>query len=92
METNQNSDIDFSNYSGSKKTAGKIVAPPDLDRENKKNKIYMIVIVICVLLGGIFWAMYLGVGKPAPSKTIPGAMINGAGPGANLPGGGPLPR
>jgi hypothetical protein len=35
--------------------------------------------------------MYLGFGKPAPSKTVPGAMINEAGPGANLPGGGPLP-
>lgn len=89
MERDQSKDIDFSNYSGPKKTVNKFVAPPDLDKEGKKNKIYMIVIAVCVLLGGIFWAMYLGVGKPAPSKTVPGAMINEAGPGANLPGGGP---
>lgn len=90
MEANQNRDIDFSNYSGPKKTVDKLAAPPDLEKENRKNKIYMIVIAVCILLGIAFWGLYFM--QNAPSKAVPGAMINEAGPRANLPGGGSLPR
>ncbi len=75
METNQNSGVDFSGFSNLPKSTNnnKVVVPPDFDRQERKNKVQLIIIAVCVSLGIVFWGMYFArnAAKTAPAEGIP---------------------
>jgi uncharacterized protein HemX len=56
METNQNQNIDFSEYTVKPQT--EIAPPPDLERSEKKKKIQIVIIVVCLMLTAAIWGYY----------------------------------
>ncbi len=79
MGTDQNKDIDFSDYSAKTPLpASGVVAPPDFGREEKKKKIQIVVIVAGFILTAAFWGYYF-YGQNAKSQPsnydVSGEMI-----------------
>ena len=56
METSSSKNIDLSNYAVKPKI--NIAVPLDFDRENKKKRIQIAVIVICMIVTAAFWGYY----------------------------------
>jgi hypothetical protein len=78
METNQNKDIDFSNYSAKTPPLSGVVMPPDFGRGERKKKIQIIVVVAGFILTAAFWGYYFygQNAKNQPSNyDISGEMI-----------------
>jgi len=78
METNQNKDIDLSDYSAKTPPASGIVAPPDFGKEERKKKIQIIIVIAGFILTAAFWGYYFygQNAKNQPSNyDISGEMI-----------------
>ena len=79
METGQNKDIDFSNYSAKTPLPSSgVVMPPDFGRGERKKKIQMIIVVAGFILTAAFWGYYFygQNAKNQPSNyDISGEMI-----------------
>lgn len=80
METDQNKDIDFSNYcSQSAANVPANAVPPDFEREEKKKKIQLAIIVVCLILAVGFWGYYFyqqsAKNRMIETDIIPAEMI-----------------
>ncbi|HOI97770.1 MAG TPA: hypothetical protein PLA19_04690 [Candidatus Pacearchaeota archaeon] len=78
METEQNKDIDFSDYSAKTPLPSGVVAPPDIGKEERKKKIQIIIVVAGFILTAAFWGYYFygQNAKNQPSNyDISGEMI-----------------
>lgn len=80
MGTNQNNDIDFSDYRPEVgQTPVFAASPPDLDRESRKRKIQLGIVAVCLILAIGFWGYYFysqsAKNRISETDIIPAEMI-----------------
>ncbi|MFZ3073773.1 MAG: hypothetical protein WA093_01430 [Minisyncoccales bacterium] len=75
MERNQSKDIDFSDYRPSAGATPAVAATtPDFERQEKKKKIQLAVIIVCLILAVGFWGYYF-YQQDARTRTVNYEMV-----------------
>jgi len=79
METDQNKDIDLSNYSAKTPALAAVAAPPDFDKEERKKKIQIIIAIVGFMLTAALWGYYFyqqtAESRVSETDIIPAEMI-----------------